>query len=71
MQVTTAELHYSDPLNCGHLTLHTTDSKSDKEDSEQESHVESTTINTTGEKRKKTAGNMAVHDGKITIILCK
>ena len=43
-----------------------TDSRSDKEDSEQESHVESTTINTTGRKRKRIAGNVAVHDLRIT-----
>ena len=45
----------------------TTDSRSDKEDSEQESHVESTTINTTGKKRKRIAGNMAVHNLRITV----
>ena len=44
-----------------------TDSRSDKEDSEQDSHVESTTINTTGRKRKRIAGNMAVHDPRITV----
>ena len=37
----------------------TIDSRSDKEDSENESDVESTTTNTTGSKRKRTAGNMA------------
>ena len=43
----------------------TTDSRPDSEDSEEESHVESTTTNTTG--RKRTAGNMAVHDVRITV----
>jgi len=38
----------------------TTDSRSDKEDSERESHVESTI--TTSRKKKRTAGTMAVHD---------
>ena len=38
----------------------TKDSRSDKEDSEKESHVESTI--TTGNNQKRTAGNMAVHD---------
>ena len=45
----------------------TTDSRSDKEGSEQESHVESTTINTTGRKRKRTEGNVAVDDVRITV----
>ena len=48
-------------------TLLTTDSRSYKEYSEQESHVESTTTITTGEKRKRTAGNVGVHDVRITV----
>ena len=64
MQVATAELCYSEPPNCGHFT---TDSRSDKEDSEKESHFEGITINTIDRKRKRTAGNMAVHDVRITV----
>ena len=52
-------LRYSELLNYEDLTY--TDSRSDKEDSEKESLVESTTTNTTGRKRIRTAGNMAVH----------
>ena len=48
-------------------TSFTTDSRSDKEDSEKESHVETTTTSTTGRKRKRTAGNTAVHDIRITV----
>ena len=51
MQVATVEHYYSNPLNCEHLT---TDSKSEKEDSERESGVERTI--TTGRKRR-TAGS--------------
>ena len=40
---------------------------SDKEDSEKESHVENTTTITSGKKRKRTAGNVAVHDVRITV----
>ena len=52
------------PLNYEYLT---TDSKSDKEDSEEESHVESTTTSTNCRKRKRTAGNLAVYNFRITI----
>ena len=46
-------------------TFLTTDYMSNKENSEQESHVESTTTNTTG--RKRSAGNMAVHDVRTAV----
>ena len=45
----------------------TTDSRSDSEDSERESHVESTTTCTTHRNRKRTAGNIAVYDVRITV----
>ena len=44
----------------------TTDSRSD---CGIESHVESTTTSTTGRKRKRIAGNIAVHDVRITVRL--
>ena len=44
----------------------TIDSRSDKGDSEKRSHVESTTTNT-GRKRRRMAGNMAVHVVRITV----
>ena len=47
--------------------IFTTDSMSDELDSERESHIESTTTNTAGRKRKRTAGNMAVHGVRITV----
>ena len=40
---------------------------SDKGDSEKISHVESRTTIPTDRKRKRTAGNMAVHDVKIIV----
>ena len=45
----------------------TTDSRPESEDSENESHVESITTNTTGRKRKRAAGNTAVHDVRIAV----
>ena len=48
-------------------TLLTTDSRSDKEDSEKESHLESITTNITSRKRKRAVGNMVVHDVRITV----
>ena len=39
-------------------TLLNIDSRSDKEDSEEQSHVGSITTNTSGRKRKRTTGNM-------------
>ena len=45
-------------------TCFTADSRSDRENSERQSHIENTTTNTTG--RKRTAGNMAVHDVRFT-----
>ena len=42
--------------------IFTTDSTPDEVDSERESHIETSTTNTSGRKRKRTAGNMAVHD---------
>ena len=47
----------------------TTDSTSDSEDSAIESDVENTTTSTTGRKRKRIAGNIAVHDVRITVRL--
>ena len=58
------ELHYSEPLNYGHLT---TDSRSDKEDSEKESHFEGITNNTIDRKRKRTEGNVPVYNVRITV----
>ena len=50
-----SEMYYSETLNCEYLT---TDSRSYEEDSE---NVESTTTIPTDRKRKKTAGNVAMH----------
>ena len=61
MQVATVELCYSEPPNCGHLT---TDSRSDKENSKKESHFEGITID---RKRKRTTGNAAVYNVRITV----
>ena len=48
-------------------TLLTTDSRSDKEDSEKESHFEGITDNTTDRKRKRTEGNAAVYNVRIKV----
>ena len=55
------------PLECVVRIIIPTDSRSESEDSEKESHVESTTTIPTGIKRKRKAGNMAVHDVRITV----
>ena len=39
---------------------------SEKKDHGKKSHIESATTNTTGKKRKRAAGNVAVHIVKIT-----
>ena len=49
----------------------TTDIGSDEEDLEQQSHVESTTTDTANRKRKRKAGNMALHDVRLTVKMCK
>lgn len=41
-------------------TSFTTDSRSDNEDSNKESHIESTATNTTGKKKKRTTGNKII-----------
>ena len=48
------------PNFCIVSTSITTDSRSDNEDSDKESHIESRTAYTTGKKKKRTAGNKII-----------